>query len=659
MPLTCTNFDKLFGVYRGTVLKHLPHGRCKIFIPAAYHDDFKDKPDALPSAEQAAPLFAGVNAGNGVFSYPNIGATVLCLFLNGDVNLPIYFAATLAGENAFGQYTIIKKDLKEENGEEIDSKERVSERHLVTSGKTHIEWFENGKLSAIVEDPIRTICSVDYDSWEKSGDNISADDKYESTLSNDNVWKIRDDELSNIDCQLVLDNNGKTHGYLSTSTHWYDIIDKEDKKKKSEENGIISTDNWHIMNNDGVIKFGTLSTKCIAYKDTKGKTDTDLSVNNAYKLCVPGVMDHKVFYDGTIAKTNNQKKSKERDQLSSISKEHHDISANIWLKSYRDQTSSYVDDSKSTNITSILSNNFSMLSDGLLALSSNRIYNNISANTDTGNSKIRNRNVSAVISAGTNGNSKMCTISTLTSINNGDSTAVSVVNLSNQIDMDKDGKVFVHTGIDKIETDDSIQTKIDGYSKVLLDVDGMHESKSKWHYFRSADDNTQDIDNNFVFVAENRRSAILKEKVTSEKRDNDSKSVDFKYFRKVDAQNSTVDISIADDIAENEAVYLNDLSKGTTTLQIKSTASGNKCTIVIDVFGKMTITTDDKLDIKTTNSVTVTSSQITMNGPTTINGTLHVTDATTIDADASIGTISFLGHFHTGNVGAPTSPPIG
>lgn len=102
MTSTRHNIDKLFGVYRGKVLKHLPHGRCKIYIPEAYHEDFSDKPDALPSAEQASPLFAGVNNGNGVFSYPNIGATVLCMFLNGDANLPVYFAATLAGENAFG-----------------------------------------------------------------------------------------------------------------------------------------------------------------------------------------------------------------------------------------------------------------------------------------------------------------------------------------------------------------------------------------------------------------------------------------------------------------------------------------------------------------------------------------------------------------------------
>jgi len=41
---------KLCGVYLGKVLKHLPHGRCKIFIPSVYAEKYEDKPDLLPSA---------------------------------------------------------------------------------------------------------------------------------------------------------------------------------------------------------------------------------------------------------------------------------------------------------------------------------------------------------------------------------------------------------------------------------------------------------------------------------------------------------------------------------------------------------------------------------------------------------------------------------
>ena len=51
--------------------------------------------------------------------------------------------AVQGGENAFGQYEIAKP---------LD--EQVSDKHLLTSGKTHIELFESGKLSAIVVDPL-------------------------------------------------------------------------------------------------------------------------------------------------------------------------------------------------------------------------------------------------------------------------------------------------------------------------------------------------------------------------------------------------------------------------------------------------------------------------------------------------------------------------
>lgn len=137
-------------------------------------------------------------------------------------------------------------------------------------------------MSAIVEDPIRTICSVDYDTWEKNENNISTDNKYDSSLSNYNLSAIKEHELSNIDCQLVLDNDGKAHGKLSTSTHWYDIIDEEDKKKLSARKGTISTDNWHIMDNNGSIRYGTLSTSSIDLSTVKKDEKTFIT---AYNKC--------------------------------------------------------------------------------------------------------------------------------------------------------------------------------------------------------------------------------------------------------------------------------------------------------------------------------------------------------------------------------------
>ena len=56
----------------------------------------------LPSARQASPIFTGCHNGNGMFSYPNIGSTVVCMFINGDANTPIYFATLLGGDRAFG-----------------------------------------------------------------------------------------------------------------------------------------------------------------------------------------------------------------------------------------------------------------------------------------------------------------------------------------------------------------------------------------------------------------------------------------------------------------------------------------------------------------------------------------------------------------------------
>lgn len=88
---------KASGFYRGTVKKHLSNGRCKIYIPSIYNEQYETDFDKLPDAEQASPLFGGANYGNGVFSYPHLGATVWCFFENEDINRPVYFASTLGG----------------------------------------------------------------------------------------------------------------------------------------------------------------------------------------------------------------------------------------------------------------------------------------------------------------------------------------------------------------------------------------------------------------------------------------------------------------------------------------------------------------------------------------------------------------------------------
>jgi len=91
------------GFYRGIVVQHCDHGKCKVFIPTVYAQEYADDPNKLPLAEQASPLFGGTNNGNGMFSYPNIGTVVWCFFQDGDINLPVYFAATLGGPQATNQ----------------------------------------------------------------------------------------------------------------------------------------------------------------------------------------------------------------------------------------------------------------------------------------------------------------------------------------------------------------------------------------------------------------------------------------------------------------------------------------------------------------------------------------------------------------------------
>ena len=107
MTIERSSGNRLTGFYRGTVLKHLDNGFCKIWIPGVYPDEWNsyENADKLPSAEQASPLSFGANSGSGVFSYPNIGSTVWCFFANDDQNLPVYFAATLGGKEANGAGT--------------------------------------------------------------------------------------------------------------------------------------------------------------------------------------------------------------------------------------------------------------------------------------------------------------------------------------------------------------------------------------------------------------------------------------------------------------------------------------------------------------------------------------------------------------------------
>jgi len=57
----------------------------------------------------------------------------------------------------------------------------------------------------------------------------------------------------------------------------------------------------------------------------------------------------------------------------------------------------------------------------------------------------------------------------------------------------------------------------------------------------------------------------------------------------------------------NKYTHVVDCMKGEVDIQIVSNKTGNTCVITFDSNGVMTVTTTDKLDIKTTNAVTITT----------------------------------------------------
>lgn len=138
--------QKLYGFYRGIVLKHLSRGQCKIWIPAVYPDEWNDyeKVDKLPSAEQASSLAFGAVKGNGMFSYPNIGSVVWCFFERGDQNCPVYFASTLGGEKAEKQW--------DKSRAMAGSHPDDAFVHHIEVGNAHILFSETGFIEVITND---------------------------------------------------------------------------------------------------------------------------------------------------------------------------------------------------------------------------------------------------------------------------------------------------------------------------------------------------------------------------------------------------------------------------------------------------------------------------------------------------------------------------
>lgn len=139
MSLESHSRNQCSGFYRGKVLQRSSnkHGLLKIWIPGVYPEQFGSEPSKLPDAEPAAPLFAGCNGGNGMFSYPNVGSTVWCFFQNNDQNFPVYFAATYGGTDAAGQYAACEPLPDKSDGAYV---------HKIVCGKTTVLMSETGNL---------------------------------------------------------------------------------------------------------------------------------------------------------------------------------------------------------------------------------------------------------------------------------------------------------------------------------------------------------------------------------------------------------------------------------------------------------------------------------------------------------------------------------
>lgn len=134
-------------MYRGVVISNSgtgsEGGRCKIFVPGIYPNQYKDNANALPWAEPIVPLFGGNYSGSGVKTgvcgWPSVGAHVWVFFEQGDHMLPIYFGATqgVAGWAAESNLQwVVQTDRVKLTIDEEDDNDRIS---LIATGNVNIE----------------------------------------------------------------------------------------------------------------------------------------------------------------------------------------------------------------------------------------------------------------------------------------------------------------------------------------------------------------------------------------------------------------------------------------------------------------------------------------------------------------------------------------
>lgn len=559
----CSSGNKLAGVYRGTVLQHLSHGYCKILIHGVYPQEWASQPDNIPKAEQASPIFAGTNNGNGTFSYPNISSTVWCMFANGDQNLPIYFAAALGGENAFGQHEIVKL-----------SSEEVSERHLITSGKTHVEWYENGKLSAIVEDPIRTTASVDFDN--------------DAVQSRELQDKVDTEEISNLNCQAVLDNK-YGRGTISCSTHYWNPVSIHTQSTLTSETDITS-----IIENT----------------DSEDQFDNVKVLDNQMQNCFDAISCFESSYNKNTTVVNAET-SEQIIKTASIQAENA-ISTDgannfiVHVDHNRDIQDSYafVDNKNKANskLTSMV------LQDQYEA----------------------NLNMKDDATAGF----EVISSSMKTTVNQGSSTMVKQ-DLANCVQMNASDGMYVQAQ-QNLTSDFSGQTTI---KKNQIVITGSNANTAKFGLKMSGYKNMNGTD---IVSSKFEKKVSTKDGTDDETFTDKLTKVDFS--KKIDTKGGT-DIELFEDKTRKVEVS-NSVStaSGQIEIQIKDKSSGKYSKILMDKAGNITL--------ESSTTVTLRAPNIEIEGVTHITGVTTIDSATTIKSslttvgDAEIKGSSYTGHVH-------------
>lgn len=183
----CSFGNRLVGLYRGKVLKHLSNGFCKIWIPGVYPEEWNsyDAADSIPSAEQASPLSFGANEGLGVFSYPSIGSTVWCFFANGDQNYPVYFATTLGGEKAIANWDSARPMVDEYPDDAYVHKIHVKNTDIEVSetGYVKVTTTNSGAKTAFTLDSQGNVAIDCTNKISLKADNIVLDAKNQINLN--------------------------------------------------------------------------------------------------------------------------------------------------------------------------------------------------------------------------------------------------------------------------------------------------------------------------------------------------------------------------------------------------------------------------------------------------------------------------------------------